>query len=57
MPQEIVVPVIAVKESESEKTKIRTVEISLLGSSNKVVTNKQRFEMIQTEAVSERVLP
>lgn len=57
MPQEIVVPVIAVKESESEKTKIKTVEVSLLGSSNKVVTNKQRFEMIQTEAVSERVLP
>jgi len=33
------------------------VEVSLLGSSNKVVTNKQRFEFIQTEAVSERVLP
>ena len=29
----------------------------MLGSSNKVVTNKQRFEFIQTEAVSERVLP
>jgi uncharacterized protein (TIGR02687 family) len=57
MPQEIVVPVIAVKESESEKTKIKVVEVSLLGSSNKVVTNKQRFELIQTEAVSERVLP
>jgi uncharacterized protein (TIGR02687 family) len=57
MPQEIVVPVIAVKESESEKTKIKAVEVSLLGSSNKVVTNKQRFELIQTEAVSERVLP
>ena len=57
MPQEIVVPVISVKESESDKTKIKTVEVSLLGSSNKVVTNKQRFELIQTEAVSERVLP
>jgi uncharacterized protein (TIGR02687 family) len=57
MPQEIVVPVIAVKESESEKTKTKAVEVSLLGSSNKVVTNKQRFELIQTEAVSERVLP
>lgn len=57
MPQEIVVPVIVVRESETEKTKIRQVEVSLLGSSNKVVTNKQRFEFIQTEAVSERVLP
>jgi uncharacterized protein (TIGR02687 family) len=56
MPQEIVVPVIAVKESESEKAKTKAVEVSLLGSSNKVVTNKQRFELIQNEAVSERVL-
>lgn len=57
MPQEIVIPVITLRESESEKTKTRIVEISLLGASNKVVTNKQRFEFIQTEAVSERVLP
>lgn len=57
MPQEVVVPVIVVKEGDSEKTKTRPVEVSLLGSSNKVVTNKQRFEFIQTEAVSERVLP
>ena len=57
MPQEVVVPVIVVKESETEKTKTKQVEVSLLGSSNKVVTNKQRFEFIQTEAVSERVLP
>jgi uncharacterized protein (TIGR02687 family) len=57
MPQEIVIPVITVKENDSEKMRIKTVEVSLLGSSNKVVTNKQRFEFIQTEAVSERVLP
>lgn len=57
MPQEIVVPVITVRESESEKEKTRVVEFSLLGASNKVVTNTQRFEFIQTEAVSERVLP
>ncbi|SAL59764.1 BREX-1 system phosphatase PglZ type A [Caballeronia humi] len=57
MPQEIVVPVVVVKESESEKAKTKVVEVSLLGSSNKVVTNKQRFEFIQNEAVSERVLP
>lgn len=57
MPQEVVLPVIVVKESDSEKTRTRQVEVSLLGSSNKVVTNKQRFEFIQTEAVSERVLP
>jgi hypothetical protein len=53
----VVGPVIVVKESETEKAKTKLVEVSLLGSSNKVVTNKQRFEFIQTEAVSERVLP
>ncbi|MHB1489790.1 MAG: BREX-1 system phosphatase PglZ type A [Cellulomonas sp.] len=57
MPQEIVVPVITLRESESDKARTRPVEFSLLGASNKVVTNKQRFEFIQTEAVSERVLP
>jgi len=57
MPQEIVVPLLTVKESDSEKAKTKAVEASLLGSSNKVVTNKQRFEFIQNEAVSERVLP
>lgn len=56
MPQEIVVPVITVRESESEHAKTRAVEFSLLGASNKVVTNTQRFEFIQTEPVSERVL-
>lgn len=57
MPQEIVVPVITVRESESDHAKTRAVEFSLLGASNKVVTNTQRFEFIQTEPVSERVLP
>ncbi|MFZ4537686.1 BREX-1 system phosphatase PglZ type A [Propionivibrio sp.] len=57
MPQEIVIPVITLRESENESAKTRAVDLSLLGSSNKVVTNKQRFEFIQTEPVSERVLP
>ena len=39
------------------KEKARYVEFSLLGASNKVVTNTQRFEFIQTEAVSDKVLP
>ncbi|OIO78098.1 MAG: TIGR02687 family protein [Gallionellaceae bacterium CG1_02_56_997] len=57
MPQEIVIPVITLRESESEKTKTRMVEFSLLGASNKVVTNRQRFEFIQTDVVSEKILP
>lgn len=56
LPQEIVVPVITVRESEADSAKTKAVGISLLGSSNKVVTNTQRFEFIQNEAVSERVL-
>lgn len=57
MPQEIVVPVIMVKEGNAEKTRTKSVDVSQLGSSNRIVTNKQRFEFIQTEAVSDRVLP
>ena len=56
MPQEVVVPVITVRESEAEHAKTKYVSVSLLGSANKVVTNTQRFEFIQTDAVSERVL-
>ena len=57
MPQEIVVPVLVIKESDSSQARTRTVEVSQLGSSHRVVTNKQRFEFIQNDAVSDRVLP
>jgi len=57
MPQEIVVPVLVIKESDNDKTRTRTVEVSQLGSSHRVVTNKQRFEFIQHDAISDRVLP
>lgn len=56
MPQEVVVPLLTVRVSEAEEAKIRSVSISLLGSTNKVVTNTQRFEFIQTDSVTERVL-
>jgi hypothetical protein len=56
MPQEVVVPVITVRVSEAEHAKTKFVSVSLLGTANKVVTNTQRFEFIQTDAVSERVL-
>lgn len=60
MLQEIVVPLISIKEVEGEKAEKRStrkVDIALLGSTRKVVTNLQRFDFIQTEKVSERVLP
>ena len=56
MPQEVVVPLITVRESEAEHAKTRYVTFSLLGSVTKVVTSSQRFEFIQNDAVSERVL-
>lgn len=56
MPQEVIVPLVTVRVSDSEDTKTRYVSVSLLGSTNKVVTNTQRFEFIQTDSVSERVL-
>jgi uncharacterized protein (TIGR02687 family) len=56
MPQEVVVPVMTVGVSEADNAKTKSVGVSLLGSVNKVVTNTQRFEFIQTDAVSERVL-
>jgi hypothetical protein len=43
--------------TEADHAKTKYVSISLLGAVNKVVTNTQRFEFIQTDAVSERVLP
>lgn len=58
MPQEILVPVITVRELEgraAERTAIRKVDVSLLGSTKKIVNNVQRFEFIQNDAVSERI--
>jgi uncharacterized protein (TIGR02687 family) len=60
MLQEIAVPVITVKSlrgSAAEAAAIRQVEISMLGSVRRIVNNVQRFEFIQTEAASERLLP
>ncbi len=58
MPQEILIPVVTVKELEgkaAEPTAVRKVDVSLLGSTRKIVNNMQRFEFIQNDAVSERV--
>lgn len=60
MPQEVLVPVVSVKSlrgKAAEASIVRKVNITQLGSINKVVNNIQIFKFIQTEAVSERVLP
>ncbi len=60
MLQEIVVPVITVrhiKGKSAKETKIKTVTVLVLGSGHKITTNRHRFELIQTEPVSERIKP
>lgn len=56
MLQEIVVPVVTVKGLRGVE-KPGKVNVSVLGSVKKIVNNMQRFEFIQTEAVSEKVKP
>ncbi|MDO9179512.1 MAG: BREX-1 system phosphatase PglZ type A [Agitococcus sp.] len=57
MPQEVVVPLITIKFSGSDKAKTSQVTIAPLMMSTKVVNNLPRFEFIQTEPVSTKVLP
>ena len=60
MPQEIVVPVVTVKQlrgRKAEKSRSEKVSVQVLGSPHKITTPKHRFELIQTEAVGERRKP
>lgn len=56
MPQEIVVPLLTVKVSETSSAKVEKVKVSALMVSNKVVTNLQKFEFIQADPVSAKCL-
>lgn len=56
MLQEIVVPIVSVKGLRGVE-KPGKVNVSVLGSVKKIVNNMQRFEFIQTEAVSDKVKP
>lgn len=60
MPQEVVVPVLMVNQLRGEKAEKRTrrkVGVISPKSVLKMVNNIQRFDLMQTEAVSEQVLP
>ena len=60
MLQEVVIPVITVTEMKgkhTEKSEIRQVGVSLLGSYKKLVTNRPIYKLIQTDPVSERMKP
>ena len=60
MPQEIVVPVVTVKHvrgKSAQDTKTKLVTILVLGSNHRITTGQHRFQLIQMEAVSDRVKP
>jgi uncharacterized protein (TIGR02687 family) len=60
MPQEIIVPVLTVNQLRGEKAEKRTkhkVGVISPKSALKMVNSIQRFDLMQTEAVSEQVLP
>jgi uncharacterized protein (TIGR02687 family) len=58
MPQEIIVPVLTVRQIKGrgvEDTRNKPVEVHVLGAKHKITTSRHRFELIQMEPVSERV--
>ena len=60
MPQEIVVPVVTVKHvrgKSAQDTKTKLVMVQVLGSNHRITTAQHRFQLIQMEAVSDRVKP
>jgi uncharacterized protein (TIGR02687 family) len=60
MPQEVVVPVVTVRQLRGEKAESRTkrkVGVISTKSSLRMVNNIQRFDLLQTDAVGEKMLP
>lgn len=58
--QEVVVPVITVEEiygKDKEKTRDKPVGVQVLGQDYRITTGKHRFEILQIDAVSDRVRP
>lgn len=60
MPQEVVVPLLLIKQIRGKKapsTKVEKVSVQVLGYNHRVTTPVHRFELIQTEPVSDRRKP
>lgn len=56
--QEVVIPVVcitAVKGKQAELTKERKVSVQVLGANHRITTSRYRFQLLQTDAVSDRV--
>lgn len=57
MPQEVIVPILAIREAEGKAalgTRTRPVRVHILDAP-RITTNKGRFELLQTEAVTDRI--
>jgi uncharacterized protein (TIGR02687 family) len=60
MPQEIVVPVVTVRQvrgKSAQETKVRPVSVQVLGNNHRITSAYCRFDLIQMEAVSDRLKP
>ncbi len=58
MPQEVLVPVVTVREAEGDRsTRSRPVGIVLATAPNRVTTNRQSWKFLQTEKVGDRLKP
>ncbi len=60
MPQEIVIPVVTVRQIKGKGlalTKIKPVDVQILGNRHIITTSRHRFEFLQTEPVGDRLKP
>ena len=60
MPQEIVVPVVTIRQLKGkgkQDTATKKVDVQILGVVHKITTPRYRFTLLQTEPVTDRVKP
>ncbi|MDB6134349.1 MAG: hypothetical protein JWM59_2592 [Verrucomicrobiales bacterium] len=60
MLQEIMIPLLTVNEIDGKsklQTQTREVDVIVVGKNHKITTSRHRFQLIQAEAVSDRVKP
>jgi uncharacterized protein (TIGR02687 family) len=58
--QEVVIPVVVIEQKRGkavEQTRERTVSVQVLGTDHRITTNLHRFQLLQTDAVSDRIKP
>lgn len=60
MPQEVLIPLVSVRQlrgRQASESRVKKVSVQVLGAKHKITSPSYRFELIQTEAVSDRRLP